>query len=378
MKGETVILSELNCQQYKNSKEEGRIADHDDDMDSEDEKELSRLKKAILLIILYFTNIAIGMAYVILTPFFSVLAKNKGVHPYEISIIFAMYPFTKFFLSIIVGILLPRIGIKTAIWIGLVLDGGSLIIFGMLDQIIDRNIFVIFCIITRALQGVGAAFYLTAGVVFIISIQKNAIASSVGLSEFSLSLGMILGPIIGGVLYQYRGFKAPFLAIGILLIIISFAVIKFPSIYPLGFGQAQSFRTTMEILTIPRVMVLYIAMTLINTYIGYLEPSIAFHLKPFHLSESEIGAVFGAFPLTYMMFTIIVGYVTDKMGKYRWINICGMIICGIAYQFLGPAPYLKMHQSLVMTVTSLAFLGLGAASSLVATYPDMVEVLVAR
>ena len=50
--------------------------------------------------------------------------------------------------------------------------------FRFLPEILDRNIFVGFCIVVRAIEGIGAAAYSTAGYAFASTVFKDNVATT--------------------------------------------------------------------------------------------------------------------------------------------------------------------------------------------------------
>src|SRR6201997_3556773 len=47
--------------------------------------------------------------------------------------------------------------------------------------------------------------------------------------------------------------------------------------------------------------------------------------KEFHLSHTEIGLVFSAFAYPYLVFQIIGGWVSDRLGARRTLIACGLV-----------------------------------------------------
>ncbi|EDV29311.1 uncharacterized protein TRIADDRAFT_51495 [Trichoplax adhaerens] len=361
---------------YGNQEANAVVKDPGDNNDEENRDQLSsRSKKVFLATLSYITGCG-AMALVLLASFFPVVAVNRHIYPYEIAIIFAIYPLMKFLSSTVIGLYLPQVGVNITIWMGLILEGGGLIIFAFLDRILDRNTFVVYCIITRGFQGAGAGLHLTASIACAIAINQDAIGTTIAIIEFAAGIALIISPIIGGVLYQYGGFKAPFLALGCLLVINSFLVIKFPRIHDIR--ASPPLKTFLKVLTMPRVVILYVTIILQTICVTFLDPTIAIHLRQFHLSSSAIGGLYGIQSLSYMIFCAVAGIIVDKTGKFRWINIYAFIILAVSFQFVGPAPYLKMHQSLTKIVIVFIFIGLAIALSVVSSYPDMAEILTSR
>lgn len=62
-------------------------------------------------------------------------------------------------------------------------------------------------VIARLLQGLSSAIVTTIGSTLIFDrVGKDGIGQAMGLTSMSLNLGILLGPVVGGLLYEYEGY----------------------------------------------------------------------------------------------------------------------------------------------------------------------------
>jgi MFS family permease len=62
-------------------------------------------------------------------------------------------------------------------------------------------------LVGRVLQGVSAAVVWTVGLAFLVdSVPKEEISESMGIVAVALSLGVLVGPVLGGVVYAKGGY----------------------------------------------------------------------------------------------------------------------------------------------------------------------------
>lgn len=75
-------------------------------------------------------------------------------------------------------------------------------------------------IVARVFQGVGSAIVWTVGLALICDVApQDRVGQQLGIALTGLSIGFVLSPPIGGILYQKHGFRAPILfSIGLCLV----------------------------------------------------------------------------------------------------------------------------------------------------------------
>lgn len=87
-----------------------------------------------------------------------------------------------------------------------------------------------FLIVSRVIQGIGSAMIFVTGIAIIISVfPSSERGKAIGINVTSVYLGLVMGPVIGGFLTQYFGWRSIFylmFAIGLILIVLTFVKMK--------------------------------------------------------------------------------------------------------------------------------------------------------
>ena len=71
----------------------------------------------------------------------------------------------------------------------------------------------------RIVEAFGNSAFLSASFTVVAQMFPNTVSTVFGLVEMSFGVGMILGPTVGGALYQLGGFTTPFGVLGGILLI---------------------------------------------------------------------------------------------------------------------------------------------------------------
>jgi len=334
----------------------------------------TKAKKLIIISISVYSFIT-SSAFSMVAPFFPGEASKKDTNSAVVGLIFAVYPLVIILLSPIIALLIPKLGTKFMLSLGLILEGGSQIIFGFVHLMPTKETFIAYSFIIRIFSGVGAATTSTASMTLLSQNFKGHIASAMGVMQLFAGFGLMAGPPIGGFLYAAGGFQLPFLLIGILAIL---------SLIPLYFvlppDEIKRYtvesggRSFLSLLKIPAVLVIAFAVAFSGVAISFLDPTLEPHLeKPFHLTSSEVGLMFFISPAAYAAAAPPVGMLANKWSE-RSLIVLGAVVCGFGYVFLGPAPFLPAKvfpSTLWLNGISLAVSGIGDAMFCVPALADM-------
>uniref|UniRef100_A0A672N1L9 MFS-type transporter SLC18B1-like n=1 Tax=Sinocyclocheilus grahami TaxID=75366 RepID=A0A672N1L9_SINGR len=171
----------------------------------------------LTLIAMASINFSSMICYSILGPFFPNEAKKKGVSQAMIGLIFGIYALCTLVGSLLLGKYIVQIGAKFMIVAGLFVSSGCTVLFGFLDQVSDGTVFVVLCFITRCINAIGFSAAVTSSFAVSAKVFPENIATVLGFMEIFTGLGLILGPPLGGWLYQSFGYEIPFVFTGCLL-----------------------------------------------------------------------------------------------------------------------------------------------------------------
>ena len=95
-------------------------------------------------------------------------------------------------------------------------------------------------------------------------------------------IGLMVGPILGGFLFQIGGFRLPFFFMGgLLFCVFLIAFLIFPDIKPQKIRTNNSSTLSiMPLLKTPRYLLTMQMLFMGSLSIGFIEPSIQVHLAP--------------------------------------------------------------------------------------------------
>lgn len=151
-------------------------------------------------------------------PFYPQEAEAKGASATEYGFVFGIFELTVFIVSPLLGQNLGRFGAKRVFNIGILTTGTCSVLFGLLDRIENGKWFIALSFIIRIVEAVGNSGFLTASFSIIAKEFPEAVGTMFACLETFFGIGLIVGPTVGGALYQVGGYSLPFVALGSLLI----------------------------------------------------------------------------------------------------------------------------------------------------------------
>ncbi|KAJ9599074.1 hypothetical protein L9F63_010441, partial [Diploptera punctata] len=147
-------------------------------------------------------------------PFYPKEAELKGATATEYGLVFGIFELVVFIVSPIYGQHLNRIGPKFLFNGGIFTTGACAILFGMLDRVEGHAPFIVLSFLIRIVEAMGNAAFLTASFAIIAKEFPENVATTFASLETFFGLGLIVGPTVGGALYQVGGYATPFAVMG--------------------------------------------------------------------------------------------------------------------------------------------------------------------
>ena len=103
-----------------------------------------------------------------------------------------------------------KLGVKRVYCYGVVQTAICAILFGFLDLIEDKNLFLGLSYLLRILEGVAEAASWSAVFAMLLHMFPNNVATIYAVTEASFALAEMMGPTFGAFLYEAGGFIVPF------------------------------------------------------------------------------------------------------------------------------------------------------------------------
>jgi len=343
---------------------------------------LSR-RQHLILGCLAMAELTSQMCLSIMAPFFPSEATEKGVSSTVSGWIFAVFALVQFATSPLFGRLIPHLGSRLLIVTGQLLGGGCIMLFGFLDHIgtADNNtMFIAYCFLLRIVLAVGCTASMTSGFAVTAAAFPNHIATVFGLLETATGLGMMVGPALGGILYQVGGFTLPFVVLGMLMILtVPLHMLWLPSTDDIRVGGRSI--SLLHILRIPAIIVVCFAIVIAALVWSILDPTLAPHIRSSgeDVSSSVLGLLFLLLSAFYAVFSPVWGWLADRMSNCTLMLAGGFVLSGIGLLLLGPSPWLSFigytetDQPLWLNIISLVILGISISLSLVPTFDKILD-----
>lgn len=221
--------------------------------------------------------------------------------------------------------------------------------------------------LARTLQGVSSAASWVAGLALLARVYPAAERGrAMGLAVAGTALGTLLGPPLGGILYDLGGPRLPFfVAAGIaaadgLARLVLISVEKREG----DVQEAFAFRTLFS----DRFVLLGGAAVLLAAASkALIEPVLPLHLsEELGASASEVGLLFGVATLGYGLCAPAIGALSDRLGRPVLFSL-GLVASGISL------PLLVAPGSLFVEGLVLAVFGVAAACALAPAAPYLAE-----
>jgi len=163
---------------------------------------------ALLYLVLLFTALS-GAIFTLEPLFYSFFRLDPAMG----GLILAAFSFPAIFLGAPFGKLADRLGKKSLLFIGLLVAGFSLILFGIAAATVS---FLIFAAITSV--GIALSRPALSGLIVDLS-YKHRKGELAGIWAFFGDAGFVAGPILGGVFAQFSGLRGAFVILGWIIII---------------------------------------------------------------------------------------------------------------------------------------------------------------
>lgn len=283
----------------------------------------------------------------IIVPVLPLYTKTLGLSSFQLGMIFSAYSAALLLLSIPLGVISDRLGRKNIMIFGMVALTVTTIAFTQ-----ARTFPALFLI--RLLQGVAASATWVVGPALIADLYRPAErGGKMGLAMMGNNFGFLFGPVVGGFLYDWGGYGAPFgvsafLTVSVLIAVI--VLIKEPSR-----GKVSQERISLKVLLNNRILLVGCGMMLVASMgFGFIDPLLpGYFSDKFSASPTIIGWLFGAISVTSLVAQPLFGRLSDQAGRVPLI-VVGIFATAIVLPLLTLAPTIK-GSMLVMAMLGMTY-----------------------
>lgn len=303
-------------------------------------------------------------------PFYPLEAEKKGASPTEYGFVFGVFELVVFLISPFYGQHLNRIGPKYLFNGGIFTTGICAILFGCLHLVEGHYPFIILSFVIRIVEAMGNAAFLTASFAIIAMEFPDNVATTFASLETFFGLGLIVGPTVGGALYQWGNFMTPFVVLGFMLFLSALMTMFVLPDHQEREPDEQTGAKMLQALKLPGVFLAALSIVITSMSIGFLQATLEPHLRQFHLSPMVLGLMFVINGGTYALMAPACGWLCDRYVYPKVVTVAGCVLLAVGFSLIGPAPFIPGETALWMTILGLVIHGLGIAAQLVASFTD--------
>ncbi|MFJ7951417.1 MFS transporter [Lysinibacillus sp. NPDC096418] len=319
-----------------------------------------KTSKKMVVIVIMITIFTDMLMYGLVVPFLPMHAEYLGASQSEIGFLFASYAIALFIATPIFGALADRMGRKKLIVLGLIGLAITTIVFAFATNFL-------LLILARSLQGVAAAIPWTAGLALLAEVfSKEEHGTAMGMAMSGQASGVLLGPLLGGWLFELGGYQLPFfVAAGMALLA---ALLSFVFLRNITETRAESFTSPFRILRHKQVLIIAGIAAVGASIFASIEPTLPIHLSEnLNLSPGIIGSMFVVITLAYGLTAPMIGTFSTRIGHVKTI-IIGVGMAAIVLP-LNAFPTLIWVQ-----ILTLAVLGISLGMILTPTLPKLADI----
>ena len=298
-----------------------------------------RSSRATAVALVTLATFADLVAYSIAVPVLPDFARRLGASPAEIGLMFASFGVTLLLVSVPMGAVSDRTGRKLPLVTGMLALAGSTLLFARADSLP-----LLFA--ARMVQGAADGVTWVVGFALIADCYGPEDRGRViGYVMSGTSLGIIVGPSIGGWLYDAGGVALPFQFVAGLALVcaIGFTVIRPETERP------QTARPSIwSVMRVPPVAICAAVIVVAASTIAMLEPVLPlFFDRRLGLTPSQIGLLFGAAAVASTLMPLVYGPMIARWGARR-LTLTGLVLTAIWMPAMTTASSLQTALALIV------------------------------
>jgi multidrug resistance protein len=314
-----------------------------------------RDSRALAVALVSFAAFTDLVAYSIAVPVLPDLSRRLGASPTMIGLLFASFGVTLLGVSIPIGSVSDRIGRKGPLVGGLIVLAASTVLFAFADSLP-------WLFAARLAQGAADAVTWVVGFALIADLYGPAERGRVmGFVMSGTSFGLMIGPSLGGWLYETGGMKLPFLTVAALAAVaaVGFMWLRLPDVH----AAREVGRSA--VVEVRAVAICALTVVVAVSTAAMLEPAVSLWLSlDLGLNPSRVGVVFGVAAVAATALHPVFGRLSDRWTGRR-LTMIGLVVTALVMPLLSRAwdfqsaiaLYVLMGVALALVVTpSLAFM----------------------
>lgn len=264
----------------------------------------------------------------VVSPIIPLYASDFGVSATMVGLTLTVFAFARLILNVPAGIIADRYGRRV-----LLVGGPILTAIGMFGSGQADGIWVLLA--WRFVAGAGSAFYMSGAMIYLIDIAPPEKRTRyVATNQWALSVGVALGPGVGGVIADAYSLSTPFTVVAVLAVLTAiYAALRLPETRDIALAEQEAaaaadaapISTWSFVRSTPFLLVGLATMTIFMTRAGTRGT-----MMPLHADEAlgwgpaEVGLVFTLTGLLTLTTLMPAAWAADHIGRRQVILFSGV------------------------------------------------------
>lgn len=285
-----------------------------------------RSRRSTALGLVAFAAFTDMVAYSVAVPVLPDLSRRLGASATVVGVLFASFGVTLLAVSVPMGAASDRVGRKTPLALGLAALAAATLLFAFAEGL--PALFA-----ARLVQGAADAVTWVVGFALLADLygpQERGRATGVVMS--ATSFAFMIGPSLGGWLYEIGGTRLPFVSVAAMAAAAAaaFAWLRLPE------RREDRRRVPLRVVLRTRAVAgCASAVAIASATISMLEPVMALHLEgDLGIGPARLGALFGVAAVATAALNPVYGRLADRYGARRLTTI-GLLLAGAMLPALG-------------------------------------------
>ncbi|XP_023326783.1 MFS-type transporter SLC18B1 isoform X2 [Eurytemora carolleeae] len=318
-------------------------------------------------------NFLAAASYTIANPIYPSEALLRGVSVSETGIVLGSAYFTAF---LITPFCCQLWSAEKVYALGSIVAGAGNISFGLLDYIHGPVEFFWLSLIFRTISSLGEAVVLnTSYPLSAYQFSSNHRGKVMAVMDSCYGLGTAAGPSLGSLLfYTFRGFFAPFLSIGIFMILLGGIMLSQDFTNQEKESKKDESLAWTELITCPGVAAILAVLVLASPANKWVAASLEPHfIQLYGMASLDVGLAMTGSAVATVLAYPLVGILLDHDISSTFIVFAGNIFTVFGLIGIGPLPGLETLQTFPIAVVSLILIGFGIATISLASFFNIIE-----
>jgi len=242
-----------------------------------------------------------------------------------IGLLFGSFGVTLLTVSIPMGAASDRIGRRMPLVLGMAALAASTVLFAF-----GRSLPVLFA--ARLVQGAADAITWVVGFALVADLFGPAERGrATGIIMSGTSFSFMIGPSLGGWLYELGGARMPFIAVAVLAVIVGAAFLWLVEPHQ---HAGRELVPVAAVLRTPEIAACAAAVVAASATTSMFEPVLALHLAAMGVGPARIGLVFGTAAVVTTTLHPVIGRLADRLGARR-LTLAGLMLSAPGTILLG-------------------------------------------